>query len=311
MFFMSAAGGAEPASFRFEPAGGQEKIPERYRLSARAISYAMKLKRALPKTNIEIYDVSFRSPVTSPCPENNTVYAEYYLPRNVAKIPGVIVLDITAGGQQLTRGIALTLAQHGIASLFVQMAYYGPRRPPGSRLRLMSTDIPRTMEAIRQTVLDVRCAAAWLANRPEIDAARIGIHGTSLGSMVGALAAEMEPRIRRVSILLGGGGLVDAYYDHPQAARYRRFWEAFGGTKEVVARLLAPIDPITCAGNLKDRKVLMVAGKRDDVVPPKATEALWKAAGQPTIVWYDCTHYTALLYYVPIMKQVVKHFSDP
>jgi hypothetical protein len=129
--------------------------------------------------------------------------------------------------------------------------------------------------------------------------------------MVGTLAAEMEPRLRRVSICLGGGGLVDAYYDHPQAARYRKFWEALGGTKEQVARLLAPVDPITCAANLQSHDVLMIAGKRDEIVPPRATEALWRAAGKPRIVWYDCTHYGAALYFAPIMKEVVEHFRKP
>jgi fermentation-respiration switch protein FrsA (DUF1100 family) len=86
-------------------------------------------------------------------------------------------------------------------------------------------------------------------------------------------------------------------------------WEAVGGTKEMVARVLAPIDPITCAANLKDRKVLMVAGKRDDIVPPRATEALWKAAGKPRILWYDCTHYGAALYLGTILIQVVQHFK--
>ena len=102
---------------------------------------------------------------------------------------------------------------------------------------------------------------------------------------------------------------MDAYYDHPQAARYRILYEKLGGSKELIARILAPIDPITYAANLKDRKVLMIAGKRDNIVPPKATEALWKAAGEPKIIWYDCTHYSAALYFVPIMNQVVKHLG--
>src|SRR5262249_13959072 len=136
-------------------------------------------------------------------------------------------------------------------------------------------------EAVRQTVLDIRRATAWMEARPELDPKRLGIHGTSLGSMIGALAAEMEPKLSRVSIALGGGGLVDAYYDDPRAAPYRRVWEAVGGTKALAAWALAPVDPITCAANLKDRRVLMVAGKRDEIVPPRATEALWNAAGQP------------------------------
>jgi dienelactone hydrolase len=309
------AGGAlgptrtEKGRVRFQPQGDQNNVPERYRLGAHTFDFDMTLKRDLPISGLEIFEVRFPSAVTSECPENNTVHAEYYRPKGKGPFPGVIILDITGGNQSLSRTIATCFAQNGIAGLFVQMAYYGPRRPPGSKLRLLSTDILHTMAAIRQTVLDVRRATAWLESRPEIDSMRLGIHGTSLGSMVGALSAEMEPKLRRVSIALGGGGLVDAYYDHPRAATYRKWWEALGGTKKQVIRLLAPIDPLTCAANLKDRQVLMIAGKRDEIVPPKATEALWEAAGKPKIIWYDCTHYSAALYFVPIMNQVVKHFA--
>jgi dienelactone hydrolase len=295
-------------TIHFQP-DNQQAIPKRYRLEAHTFTCEQKLKRDLPNSKVEIYDLRFPSPLTSDCPENNTVYAEYYRPKGPGPFPGVIVLDITGGDQSLSRTISNCLAQNQIAALFVQMAYYGPRRPPGSKRRLMSSNIAQSMEAIRQTVLDIRRATAWLDSQPDIDRKRLGIHGTSLGSMVGALAAEMEPKLSRVSIALGGGGLVDAYYDHPRAAPYRKFWESVGGTKESVIRLLAPIDPITCAANLKDRKVLMLAAKRDEIVPNKATTALWEAAGKPKIVWYDCGHYGAALYFAPIMSEVVKHFK--
>jgi dienelactone hydrolase len=301
----------ETGTVRFKPTGDQTAIPERYRLEARPFDFELTPKRDLPASGLEIYDLRYPSPLPSKCPENNTVYGEYYRPKGKGPFPGVIVLDITGGDQQLSRLVATSLAQNGVAGLFVQMAYYGPRRPPGSKLRLLSTNLPQTMEAVRQTVLDIRLAAAWLESRPEIDRMRIGLHGTSLGSMIGALAAEMEPKIRRISILLGGGGLVDAFYDHPQAARYRKIWETLGGTKEAVVRLLAPVDPLTCAANLKDRQVLIIAAKRDEIVPPRATERLWEAAGKPRILWYDCTHYGAAFYYFPMMAQVVKHFAAP
>jgi cephalosporin-C deacetylase-like acetyl esterase len=165
------------------------------------------------------------------------------------------------------------------------------------------------MEAIRQTVLDCRCAAAWLAARPEVDAKRVGILGTSLGSFIATLTGEMDRRIRRVAILLGGGGLVDAYYDHPQAAPYRKMWELLGGTKEQVKQLLAPVDPLTRAANLRGRQVLMIAAKRDEIVPPSAALALWEALGRPKIVWYDTTHYGAALYLLAALKPVVEHFG--
>ena len=61
--------------------------------------------------------------------------------------------------------------------------------------------------------------------------------------------------------------------------------------------------------NLKDRKVLLIAGKRDEIVPPRMAEALWKATGRQKIVWYDCGHYSAALYMLSGLEQIVKHFG--
>ena len=75
------------------------------------------------------------------------------------------------------------------------------------------------------------------------------------------------------------------------------------------ARLIAPVDPLTCASNLKDRKVLLLAARRDDIVPPRMAEALWQATGKQEIVWFDCTHYGAVKYSVPAMEYLVRHFG--
>jgi len=298
----------EKGSVRFQQAAEEDKTPQPYRLKTHTFSYELEWTTTLVASEADVFHLRFPSPVESPCRENNTVHAEYYRPRGPGPFPGVIILDITAGNQDLSRMIATHLAGQKIAALFVQMTYYGPRRPPGSKLRMLSSDYKHSLEAVRQTVLDVRRATAWLASRPEVDSRRLGIHGTSLGSFIGALAAEMEPRLKRVSILLGGGGIVEAYYDHPQAAPYRKAWEEAGGTREKLAEILAPADPLTCAERLKQRRLLMIAGKKDDIVPPKMAEALWQASGRQKIVWYDCTHVGAAWYVVPILDHIVKHF---
>jgi dienelactone hydrolase len=266
--------------------------------------------RHLDTTGVKVFAVRFPSPVETPDKENNTVHAEYYRPPGDGPFPGVIVLDITGGDQTLSRVIATHLANNQIAALFVQMAYYGPRRPPGSDRRLLSANVPHTLAAIRQTVLDIRRASAWLEHQREIDPKRLGILGTSLGSFIGSLAAEMEPRLGRVAVLLGGGGLVDAYYEDPRGAPLRKLWESLGGTREKLKEMIAPVDPLTCAANLKDRKVLILAAKRDDIVPPRCAEALWEATGKQKIVWYNCTHYGAALYLFPAMEHILKHFRE-
>jgi dienelactone hydrolase len=302
-------GATEKGSFRFKPDGDQKDIPERYRLDERSFDYELSLKHELPSAEITVYRLTFPSPVETKLKENNTVHAEYYLPHGKGPFPAVIVLDILDGSQTVSRTIATHLAQHNIAALFVYMPYYGPRRSPGSDVRLLMPDIDHSVEAIRQTVLDLRAATAWLESRKEVDARRLGILGTSLGSFMGTLTAEMEPKLKRVAVLLGGGGIVDAYYDHPRAAQVRQLYEAIGGSKEKLTKALAPVDPLTYAGNLKQRKVLMISGKRDEIVFPKMAESLWKASGEQKIVWYDCGHYTAVFYLLPALDDIVKHFT--
>jgi len=305
----SEAAPVEKGTAKFEPVGDQKSIPERYRLNAHKFDWEMSHKFDLKASGVEVLTVRFPSPVVTDCVENNTVHCEYYRPVGKGPFPGVVVLDITAGDQSVSRMIATHLASHGISALFMQMPYYGPRRPPGSKVKMISANYKSSIDNIRQAVLDVRQSSAWLESRPEIDAKRLGVLGTSLGSFIGSLAAEMEPRLSRVAILLGGGGLVDAYYDDPRGDPYRKTWELLGGNKEKLKKLIAPVDPLTCAATLRERKVLMIDAKRDEIVFPKMAEAMWKATGEQKIVWYDCTHYGAALYFLDAMDHIVKHLG--
>lgn len=307
----AAAAPLEKGTVAFAPLGDQKEIPERYRLAAHQFEFEMEPKTELAVAGVQVFHVRFPSPVESPHKENNTVHCEYYRPKGDGPFPATIVLDITGGNQDLSRTISTFLAQKGIACFFVQMAYYGPRRPPGSKIRLMSPNFPQTFAAVRQTVLDVRRAVAWLSARKEVDSERLGLIGTSLGSLIGSLSAEMEPRIKRVVVLLGGADLVEGFWDHPQAAPYFKLLGAVGVSKKKAKEFIAPIDPITCAANLKDRKMLIIAGKKDEIIAPKMAEALWAATGKQKIVWFDCGHYTSALYFLPAMKHIAEHLTAP
>jgi cephalosporin-C deacetylase-like acetyl esterase len=211
----------EEGQVRFRPAQNEKAIPERYRLQEHSFPYELHRAKELPLSGVTVYRLCFPSPYKSPYPENNVVHAEYYRPKQAERFPCAIVLDITAGDQRVSRAIASHLSSRGVGCLCVQMAYYGPRLPPDSSVRFLSTDIQQTFDAVRQTVLDLRRATAWMESRPEIDPERLGIVGTSLGSFVAAVTAEMEPKLGRVAVILGGGGLVEAYYDDPRARPYR------------------------------------------------------------------------------------------
>ncbi len=301
----------EKGKVAFKVIGDQKQVPERYRLETHEFPFEMKLKHDLGAQGFEVYELSFPSAVETKHKENNTVYAEYYRPKGEGPFPAVIVLDILQGDMTVARMQAALLVKNQIAALCVYMPYYGPRRPANDGVRMLMPDVEHSLDAVRQTVLDVRRASAWLETRPEVDKRRLGVLGTSLGSFMGALSAAMEPRLGRVVVLLGGGGLVDALYDDPRAEQYRKAWEALGGTKEKLREAIAPADPLTYAANLKDRKLLIIGAKRDDIVPPKATEALWQATGKQKIVWFEASHVGAALFLIPAMQHVLEHFQAP
>src|SRR5437660_12326883 len=96
----------ESGIFKFTPVGDQANVPDRYRLAERTSEYQLKLKFDPPGGAAAVHHLTFPSPVTTPHAENNTVHADYYRPKGPGPFPGVIVLDITAGDQSLSRGIS-------------------------------------------------------------------------------------------------------------------------------------------------------------------------------------------------------------
>lgn len=281
--------------------------PKEFRLPSESFRYEMRLVQESAELDIRVYEVKFPSAVSSRYEVNNMVCGMYYRPNccDERRVPGVIILDILDGSQRVARAQALYLASRGMAAMTIYLPYYGPRRP--GNVRFLSPNLEHVRQAMGQAVADVRRAAAWLLERPEIDRERLAILGTSFGSFVAALSAEMEPAFQCVVLLLGGGGLVDAYYEHPRARPYRKIWEALGGTKERLRELIAPLDPVTYADRLKNRRVLILAGKRDEIVPPQAAQALAKACPNATLLWFDCTHHGAILYFVPAMELAIRH----
>ena len=257
----------------------------------------------------------FPSLIETPDPENNTVHAEYFAPVGFGPgRPGVIVLHILGADFPLSRYMAARMADRGIAALFVKLPYYGERRPAGGNgampsKRLVSADIERTMTAMRQAVLDVRRAGCWLAAQPNIDAARLGVSGISLGGIVSALAAAVDPAIKEGAFLLAGGDLSTILWEMPEGAPFRAAWIESGRTKADLKKLTDAFDPLTYANGLTGKRMLFIAGKVDEVVPPSCTKLLWEAAGKPPIIWYDCGHYSSVGYLLPGIRRTVEFFE--
>ena len=296
---------------RVDPSADTERTPERFRLPPGAFEVIISKTHDLPESEVEVFALTYPSAVHSKHPENNLVHAEYFCPKSpTAQLPAAVVFDILDGAGAVSRGQAVWLASQGVPAVRVILPYYGPRRPPvapgGGKLRFLSADIAASLDNVRQGVLDGRRAAQWLASRPEIDAERISVVGTSLGSFVGSLVAASEPRISGAALLLGGGGLVEAFSTHPKAAGVLPMLSLLGITTEMLKTAVAPIDPVTYADQLKTKRLLLIGASRDDVVPPVALTTLWEATGRPKIVWFDSTHVGTAAFTYEAMREVIQ-----
>ena len=80
---------ADPERGTFKVPADDTKAPavERFRMEAYSGEYNLKLRYDLRHSGVTVYDLTFPSPVKSDIAENNTVYAEYFVPKTLAKAP--------------------------------------------------------------------------------------------------------------------------------------------------------------------------------------------------------------------------------
>jgi dienelactone hydrolase len=292
----------------FVPGGSENSIAEQFRLSRHSFAWQAQRMETVTQT-LEVWDVTFPSPVKTPEEINNTVHCEYYRSRAAGQRPGVIVLHILGGDFPLARLFANTLAQHGTNALFLKMPYYGPRRDPHSPRRMVSADPRETVEGMTQAVLDIRAATAWLAARPEIEASELGIFGISLGGITAALAATAEPRLKNVCLLLAGGDIGQAGWDSSHMPAVRERWLAQGGTREQFVEIVRTVDPATYAAAAKGKRILMLNARDDEVIPRACTVSLWQKLGEPEIRWYSGGHFSVIRHVFSALLTVGRFFQ--
>jgi dienelactone hydrolase len=300
-----AAGVVEPQAV---PQDAQ--VPDRFQLAPQPFAWQARRMQTVTPT-LEVWNVTFPSPVVTEVPANNTVHAEFYRSRRDGRRPAVIVLHILGGDFALSRLFCNCLAQHGVHALFVKMPYYGPRRDPASPRRMVAADPHQTVLGMTQAVLDIRRATAWLADRPEVDPAQLGIFGISLGGITAALALAVEPRLTSGCLLLAGGDIAQVGWEAAELKAVRANWEAQGGTRETFQAVLRQIDPVTYAGAARGKRMLMLNAAADEVIPRRCTLALWEALGQPKLVWYSGGHYSVIRHLPRALVQVAAFFRDP
>ena len=137
--------------------------------------------------------------------------------------------------------------------------------------------------------LDLMSAVDYVAARPDVDPARIGALGVSLGASTTVLAAADDPRIKAVvddSGFSDAPNVIQTSFEHFIGLPAFPFAPV---TTEIVS-LRAGIDtnrirPMDVVGRISPRPLLIVHCMKDTVVPPDNSDRNFAAAREPKQFW--------------------------
>jgi hypothetical protein len=251
--------------------------------------------------------LTWTSAVRTPTPENNTARARFFPaepPRRAARkdapTPRRAVVVLPQWNADAGSHVALCrlLARLGIAALRLTLPYHEERRPPELERAdyMVSSNVGRTLQSLRQAVIDTRAAVAWLdAEGYE----RVGVTGTSIGSCTAFLAFVHDERIDAGVFNHVSGYVADVVWRGISTQHVRAGLEG-SLTLEELREAWLPISPMSYTHRLKHlrrRPMRFIAARHDLTFPADLSHEVIssvRAAGVPVNVsWLPCGHYTS------------------
>jgi len=249
--------------------------------------------------------LTFPSPQQTPYPENNTAYGVYTTAEASGPAEWALVVLHGWGREhfKIEKKMCLTLAAQGISSLLLTLPFHQQRAPAGSWSGeyMVSGDVVRTAESFQQTIAEVQAMIPWLRQRSR----RVGIFGMSLGGILAHLAMTVEPFDAGIT-LLAGGNSTNIVWEGRMTRYVREDIQRAGITREQLEQIWLATTPTNLAPWNLVKRLLMINGRFDEVVPVKYTLELWEALGKPPLKWYPCAHYTAYFFLRWILRDIVE-----
>ncbi len=241
--------------------------------------------------------VTLPSAIDSGYPRNDTIHLTFYPAQNVngQKAPAAILLHLLGGGIEVSTRFAKYLSVRGVNAVVMQLPYHYDRAVGKAPVKFyVSSDAKVLTASFNQAASDCSTIADWLQTQPEVDPDKLGIAGISLGAIVTHLAMGRDARLNNGVAIVGGGDL-------KEIAQLSTLAKLFLGVHKTIDPAtitdadLALADPLYYADKNRPRRVLMIQGARDQIIPLKSSTELWEALGKPPIQWLDIGHYGLFL----------------
>ncbi|WP_027154945.1 alpha/beta hydrolase [Mesorhizobium sp. WSM2561] len=211
------------------------------------------------------------------------------------------------------RQIANFFSRRGITVVEIAMPYHFERSRPGSVHAdyMLSPNLGRTVQSIRQGVLDGRKLIRWLKSEGYRD---ISVFGMSLGSWVAGLIAAHDPAVSKASLFLTAGSLADMVWTGRATRLIRDSLEPEIELTDL-RRAWGPLNLENYVHSLArpDLDLHIVLAKRDKVVLPELSERFMQrlkgAGARPNILELKCGHYSlAMPPYILLAGLSLKRF---
>jgi esterase/lipase len=281
------------------------------------------LKKDTPK--LLHYTVRFQSALNTGYSENSIVEGEYYQPRVEHKIPLAILVHGMGDYSVIPcKLLARSLLKQGGACFIPYLTIHSKRIPEAMRAHLPYLNPDEWFQCYRVSVVDIRQIVDWAYSRTELDAQQVATLGISFGGFVSAIAMGIDRRIKIGVFIVAAGNSNKISWlskDSQYHKRYPRTESEYLEIQSSYTRYLDDVsekgfenvapanqsfltDPLTFAGYLKGRPILMINARRDKYIPRETVIELWKACGQPAIKWIPSGHISIWLWYHAIRRSI-------
>ena len=295
------------AEFVSRDADGRDPREAVFAAARRAVAHSEEFYALEPVDDYKLDGelLTWTSAVRSHTPENDTAHARFFpaQPPRAARGKGegprraVVVLPQWNADEQSHVALCRLLSRLGITALRLTLPYHEARRPKGFQRAeyMVSPNVGRTLQALRQAVIDTRAAVRWLG---EQGYERIGIMGTSIGSCIGFLAMVHEPLVCTGVFNHVSGYVADVAWRGISTAHVRAGF-ADSVTLDELRHYWLPISPLAYSDKLKSlapRPIRFIAARYDLTFPADlsrdAIEGVRRAGHPLDAVWLRCGHYT-------------------
>ncbi len=260
------------------------------------------------------YSASFPSAIETAQAANNTVPLRIFIPsKTTGPVPVVLVLHYWgARDLRVERALAGQLTARGVAAVLMTLPYHLARTPAGysSGELAIQPDPAALVVTMTQSVSDARRSIDFIVSHPEFDSSRIGISGTSLGSIVSSLTYAVEPRISEASFALGGVDLARILWTSSRVVQQREAMRRRGMTEAKLREALTPVEPKLFLPGRVGGSAFVIGGRYDTVVPAATTQELINALDKPKVLWLETGHYGGVFAQRKLLREVSTFFAD-